>query len=52
MTKQTPERFKNTEQVWVQKSELINARIAFALTIIALALAVGTILMFLIRGEC
>ena len=50
MTNKTPERFKNTQQVWVRKSELIYARIAFVMTLTALLVAIAG--MFLIRSTC
>ena len=50
MTKQTPKRFKHTQQVWITKSELTHVRIAFAL--MSMALIGAMIGIYLIGREC
>ena len=53
MTKQTPTRFKRTENVWIRKSELTHARIAFALMSMALIVLIGAMIgIYLIGREC
>jgi hypothetical protein len=53
MTKQTPTRFKRTENVWITQSELTHARIAFALLLIALIVLIGALIgIYLIGREC
>jgi hypothetical protein len=53
MTKQTPTRFKRTENVWITQSELTHVRIAFALLLIALIVLIGALIgIYLIGREC